>query len=152
MIYKVLKECVIEGDYFKIGDKYGPSMRMPDAILDTLLGHGFLEPYKIEGWAIKIKLPARIKSLLQVWVAANDNPIEYIHISNYRHGKPDSDGFYEYCTSGYVNPRHNDNTVAIQCQFRSRHLIEELESWPPDKDYRLEELGIMPGAGMYAER
>lgn len=46
--YKVLKPCVIESEYYDIGDTYEPSKHMSDEALGCLLFFNFLDEIKKE--------------------------------------------------------------------------------------------------------
>lgn len=144
MIYKVLKECVIESAHFNPGELYGPSDQMSERALKALLHNGFLEIHAVEPRDIKVSLPDHVIKALQAWVDLNDNPIRRISLNNYNHHKPDSDGYYNYDVHGYIG-RQNKNLAAIEFQFRTRYPVAPIEQCSDriTTDYMPEELGLI---------
>lgn len=61
-LYSIKKPCVIENEYYAVGDVYGPSDHMSCVALKELIGHGFLEEKPLV-MDTKVKIEDRLMSM-----------------------------------------------------------------------------------------
>lgn len=136
-VYKVNKECVIEGDYYESKDAYRPSNHMSWGALQALVKHGFLIPKTTEAAFIRGCLSnyPLLTALLRGWVAYQRSDIKHITVSRrYDPLSPDLTNGYRYI----IKSREEN----ISMEISSATTVTAFEQWPAGEYFSVEELGL----------